>query len=95
VSSETLLQLQGVNKRFGGHVVLNDVSFSLAPGEIVGLVGPNGSGKTTTINVISGLYRADSGSIAFDGKPVHKVPMHKWRSSASTARFRCPRLFAI
>lgn len=93
MSSETLLQLQGVNKRFGGHVVLNDVSFSLAPGEIVGLVGPNGSGKTTTINVISGLYRADSGSIAFDGKTVHKVPMHKLAQLGINRTFQVPKTF--
>ena len=93
MSSETLLQLQGVNKRFGGHLVLNDVSFSLAPGEIVGLVGPNGSGKTTTINVISGLYRADSGSITFNGQPVHQVPMHKLAQLGINRTFQVPKTF--
>lgn len=88
-----LLRLEGVNKRFGGHVVLNDVSFSLAPGEIVGLVGPNGSGKTTTINVICGLYRADSGSIVFDGKPVHRVPMHELARIGINRTFQVPKTF--
>ncbi len=92
-SNAPLLQLHGVNKRFGGHVVLHDVSFSLAPGEIVGLVGPNGSGKTTTINVISGLYRADSGSITFDGQPVHQVPMHKLARLGINRTFQTPKTF--
>jgi branched-chain amino acid transport system ATP-binding protein len=93
VSSEFLLQLQGVNKRFGGHVVLNDVSFGVAPGEIVGLVGPNGSGKTTTINVISGLYRTDSGHITFNGQPVHHVPMHKLAHLGINRTFQVPKTF--
>ncbi|MCE1163477.1 MAG: ABC transporter ATP-binding protein [Thiomonas sp.] len=92
-SNQPILQLQGVNKRFGGHVVLNAVSFSLAPGEIVGLVGPNGSGKTTTINVISGLYRADSGSILFDGKPVNQVPMHRLAKLGINRTFQVPKTF--
>ncbi|WP_079420614.1 ABC transporter ATP-binding protein [Thiomonas intermedia] len=92
-SNQPILQLQGVNKRFGGHVVLNAVSFSLAPGEIVGLVGPNGSGKTTTINVISGLYRADSGSILFDGKPVNQVPMHQLAKLGINRTFQVPKTF--
>lgn len=92
-AAQPILQLQGVNKRFGGHVVLNDVSFSLAPGEIVGLVGPNGSGKTTTINVISGLYRADSGSISFDGQPVQHQPMHKLARLGINRTFQVPKTF--
>jgi len=91
--AEPILQLAGVNKRFGGHVVLNDVSFSLAPGEIVGLVGPNGSGKTTTINVISGLYRADAGSITYAGQPVHQVPMHKLARLGINRTFQVPKNF--
>jgi branched-chain amino acid transport system ATP-binding protein len=72
--SSELLQLAGVNKRFGAQIVLNDVTFSVAPGEIVGLVGPNGSGKTTTINVISGLLQADDGVIDFMGHKINRLP---------------------
>lgn len=93
MSSDFLLELQGVNKRFGGHVVLSDVSFGVAPGEIVGLVGPNGSGKTTTINVISGLYRADSGHITFDGRPVRHVPMHRLVHLGINRTFQVPKTF--
>ncbi|WP_298293257.1 ABC transporter ATP-binding protein [Thiomonas sp.] len=91
--SSELLRLDKVNKRFGGHVVLADVSFAVAPGEILGLVGPNGSGKTTTINVISGLYRADSGRILFDGHPVHHVPMHRLAHLGINRTFQVPKTF--
>jgi branched-chain amino acid transport system ATP-binding protein len=93
VSSEFLLQLADVSKRFGGHVVLDGVRFGVARGEIVGLVGPNGSGKTTTINVICGLYRADGGSIVFDGRPVHRMPMHRIAHLGINRTFQVPRTF--
>ncbi|OIQ65137.1 lipopolysaccharide export system ATP-binding protein LptB [mine drainage metagenome] len=93
MSTNPILQLNGVNKRFGGLVVLNDVSFSVAPGEIVGLVGPNGSGKTTTINVISGVYQADAGSMIFDGHPVHRVPMHRLAHLGINRTFQVPKTF--
>jgi branched-chain amino acid transport system ATP-binding protein len=88
-----VLQLHGVNKHFGGHVVLSDVSFSVAPGEILGLVGPNGSGKTTTINVISGVYQADAGSISFDGKPAHRLAMHRLARMGINRTFQVPKTF--
>ena len=49
---------------------LNDVSFSVGRGEILGLIGPNGSGKTTSFNVLTGLYCSDGGKIAFDGADI-------------------------
>jgi len=56
-SSGPLLALSDVSKRFGGLLALNRVSFTLVPGEIVGLIGPNGAGKTTLINVVTGCRR--------------------------------------
>lgn len=95
MSSETtpLLHLAGVQKRFGGLVVLNDVEFSVAPGEIVGLVGPNGSGKTTTINVISGLFRADSGVVSFGGHDINKLPMFRRARLGINRSFQVPKVF--
>jgi ABC-2 type transport system ATP-binding protein len=58
---ERLLEVQGVSKRFGARQALNELSLAIAPGEIVGLVGSNGSGKTTTLRILAGLLRADSG----------------------------------
>ena len=63
----TLLSIKNVTKRFGGLVAVNDVSFSLAEGEIIGLLGPNGSGKTTLINLVSGDLAATSGEISLSG----------------------------
>ncbi|MDE2129928.1 MAG: ABC transporter ATP-binding protein [Betaproteobacteria bacterium] len=93
MSSEPLLRLEGVYKRFGGHAVLNDVSFAVGPGEIVGLVGPNGSGKTTTINVISGVHRADAGAVVFDGRPVHKLPTFRLARLGINRTFQVPKVF--
>jgi branched-chain amino acid transport system ATP-binding protein len=66
----TLLEVRGVSKRFGGLVAVSDVSFSIAEGEILGLIGPNGAGKTTLFNVVNGVYKADQGSITFAGKDI-------------------------
>ncbi len=57
-----ILEIRGVNKSFDGKLVLDGLSFSVAPGEIYGLLGPNGSGKTTTINILCSLLAADSGT---------------------------------
>jgi branched-chain amino acid transport system ATP-binding protein/sulfate-transporting ATPase len=65
--SEPLLRCAGVTCRFGGVVALDRVDFMVGEGEIVGLIGPNGSGKTTLFNVVTGIYRADAGTIAFGG----------------------------
>ena len=73
----TLLTVEHVTRRFNGIVALDDVSLSLAKGEIVGLIGPNGAGKTTLFNVITRLYRPHAGTIAFDGGDVLEVRPHK------------------
>ncbi len=62
-----ILNVSKLAKRFGGFYALDGLSFHVAPGEILGLVGPNGSGKTTAINVISGLYAPDGGGVVLDG----------------------------
>jgi branched-chain amino acid transport system ATP-binding protein/sulfate-transporting ATPase len=62
-----LLQVDGLTKRFGGVVALDSLSLSVESGEVVGLIGPNGSGKTTFFNVTTGIYKPDAGRIAFRG----------------------------
>ena len=69
-----LLSLQNASLRFGGIVALDDVSFEAKEGSIFGLIGPNGAGKTTAFNVITRLYRIDSGDIVFDGKSLLHTP---------------------
>ncbi|AXC48997.1 sugar ABC transporter ATP-binding protein [Paracoccus suum] len=70
VARTPLIDLLGVTKRFGGVTALRDVSMSIYPGEILCLAGENGSGKSTIIKVISGVYRADEGAVLIDGQPV-------------------------
>jgi branched-chain amino acid transport system ATP-binding protein len=72
-----LLQLKNVTRRFGGVVALDDVSLDVEQGEIAGLIGPNGAGKTTAFNVITRLYRPESGEVTFDGESLLGTPPHK------------------
>ncbi len=72
-----LMRIAHVTKRFGGLVALRDVSFNLAPGEIVGLIGPNGAGKTTLVNVITGTQRCDEGTVSFEGARVDRLAAYR------------------
>jgi branched-chain amino acid transport system ATP-binding protein len=85
VSPTPLVRLERATKRFGSLVVIDDLSFSLAPGEALGIVGPNGAGKTTTLDLIAGDLRPTSGSIAFAGTDVTRLATHA-RSRAGIAR---------
>ncbi|WP_407062028.1 sugar ABC transporter ATP-binding protein [Brenneria tiliae] len=67
------LAMARIGKRFAGVTALEDVSLHAAPGEIHGLIGENGAGKSTLIKILAGVYAPDSGSILFDGRPVHPV----------------------
>jgi branched-chain amino acid transport system ATP-binding protein len=69
-----LLSLEHASLRFGGIVALDDVSLDVAEGTIAGLIGPNGAGKTTAFNVITRLYRVDSGDVVFDGRSLLRTP---------------------
>jgi branched-chain amino acid transport system ATP-binding protein len=69
-TSKTLLSVEHVSKRFGGLVATDDVSFTVAPGEIVGLIGPNGAGKTTLFNCIAGFFAPSSGAIHLNGASI-------------------------
>ena len=64
------LVTEGIVKRFGGLTALDRVSFQIETGELVGLIGPNGSGKTTFLNVLSGFYRPEQGGVWFEGRSI-------------------------
>jgi branched-chain amino acid transport system ATP-binding protein len=65
-----LLQARGLTLRFGGLIALDHLDLTVAPNEILGLIGPNGSGKTTFFNIVTGIYRAQDGTLAFQGADI-------------------------
>jgi len=71
----TLLSADGIAKSFGPTRVLSGIALSVAPGEPVGLFGPNGSEKTTLVNILSGLLRPDAGTVRFDGAEITRLPI--------------------
>ncbi|WP_245323335.1 branched-chain amino acid ABC transporter ATP-binding protein/permease [Bradyrhizobium stylosanthis] len=73
----TLLAVDGVSKSFSGLRAVEDVSFTVAPGEIIGIIGPNGSGKTTLLNTLSGALRPSSGTIRFSGTVLNGLRAHQ------------------
>jgi ABC-type branched-subunit amino acid transport system ATPase component len=72
-----LLEVTAVRKAFGGLVAVDDLAFAAAPAEILGLIGPNGSGKTTMLNLISGALRCDDGEIRFKGGSITGLGPHR------------------
>ena len=78
------LNVSQISKRFDGVLAVDSVSLIASPAEVTGLIGPNGSGKTTTMNVVTGLYNADGGSVTLDGLPYSRTlaTLHcrSWRS---------------
>jgi len=72
-----LLKVAGVYKNFGGVRAVVDLSFELAPGELLGLIGPNGSGKTTAVNLITGFVKPSQGEIFFRGRNITGLAPHK------------------
>ncbi len=72
-----VLEIQQLGKNFGGLRAVDNVSFAVEPGEIFGLIGPNGSGKTTIFNMISHFYPATTGRIIFDGADITRLKTHE------------------
>jgi ABC-type branched-subunit amino acid transport system ATPase component len=85
--------VQGVTKRFGGLVAVGDVSFDIAPGELVGLIGPNGSGKTTLLNIMSGHLSSDQGTISLDGEPCTGQKPQRLARRGLMRMFQLTRIF--
>jgi branched-chain amino acid transport system ATP-binding protein len=88
-----ILNVDKVVKRFGGFYALDGLTFHVVPGEILGLVGPNGSGKTTAINVISGLYAPDGGDVVLDGTKIGGMPSHRLVHRGINRTFQVPKPF--
>ena len=88
-----LLQVVDLSRRFGGLKAVEGLSLHVGQGEIVGLLGPNGSGKTTALNLISGALPADRGSVKLDGKETAGAPSHKVARLGIARTYQLVRLF--
>jgi branched-chain amino acid transport system ATP-binding protein len=88
-----MLAVEGLTKRFGGFLAVNQVSFEAHQGEILGLIGPNGSGKSTTFNLIAGTLRPTAGSIRFEGADISRLPAHTICRHGIGRTFQIPRPF--
>ena len=89
----TVLEIDGLSKHFGGLKAVDGVSFAVRRGSVHALIGPNGSGKTTTLNVLSGLYTPTAGRIALDGRDVTALPPHARTAAGLGRTFQNIRLF--
>ena len=92
--ANTVLQVTGASKRFGGVQALSDVGITITEGQVYGLIGPNGAGKTTFFNVITGLYTPDGGSFQLGGKAYKPQAVHEVAIAGIARTFQNIRLFA-
>lgn len=90
--SDVIMRVDGIRKTFGGLIAVNDVSFDLARGEILGLIGPNGSGKTTTMNLISGAFPMNRGTITLEGETISGLPANRVARKGVARTFQLLRL---
>ncbi len=91
MSGEPILSVKGVSKAFGGLKALIDVSFDVQRGEVFGIIGPNGSGKTTIINCITGFIRTQAGQVYFKGKEITGWKPHKIADAGIARTFQIMR----
>jgi len=89
-----LLETKHVTKRFGGVTAVKSVSITVNQGEIVGMIGPNGSGKTSFVNLLSGIYKSDSGDIFFEGERITGLPSHLITQRGIARTFQNLRVFS-
>jgi len=88
---QPILQVKEVTKAFGGILALNRISFDVHEGDVLGIIGPNGSGKTTVVNCITGFIKMSSGQVYFRGKDISGKPPHKIADMGITRTFQIMR----
>lgn len=88
-----MLEINGLTKRFGGLVAVNDCSFTVETGSVVGLIGPNGSGKSTLFNLIAGLLAPDAGLARYGGRVITGLPPYKVARAGIGRTFQAVKLF--
>ena len=72
---DEVIEVNGLTKRFGALIAVDDISFSVPKGELFGFLGPNGAGKTTTIRMLTGILTPDAGEVSIDGIDIQKHPI--------------------
>ena len=92
-TSDIVLEVKGVSKRFGGLQALSDVGITIHKGQVYGLIGPNGAGKTTFFNVITGLYTPDGGTFHLGGAAYTPTAVHEVAAAGIARTFQNIRLF--
>jgi branched-chain amino acid transport system ATP-binding protein len=92
--SDALLQVVGLERHFEGLKAVDGISFTVAPGEVVSIIGPNGSGKTTTLNLVTGTIRAHGGSVALDGVRIDHADTAAIAEHGIARTFQNGRVFA-
>jgi branched-chain amino acid transport system ATP-binding protein len=93
VSADTILHVRALEKRFRGIHVLKNVEIRFARGRITALIGSNGAGKSTVLNIVSGFLPADAGSIEFDGRSIESLSAYKRARLGISRSFQHPRVF--
>ena len=92
-SDEAVLQVKGLNKRFGGLQAINNVNLDVAKGSIHAIIGPNGAGKSTFLNCLIGLIEPDTGEVLFEGKSIKGLKPHKIIQRGIARVFQTPQIF--
>jgi branched-chain amino acid transport system ATP-binding protein len=90
---DTLLEVKGLSKRFGGFVALDGIDLTIAKGERLGLIGPNGSGKSTLVNCLTGTLQNETGTILFEGKKLNGLIAHERTRMGLARSFQLPKPF--
>jgi branched-chain amino acid transport system ATP-binding protein len=94
VAAAPIMALKGVSKRFGNLKALDELSFDISGGEILGIAGPNGAGKSTLLNVCTGVLKPSSGMLSFKGQAVAGLAAHRYCGLGIARTFQIPQIFS-
>ncbi|MBP2313558.1 branched-chain amino acid transport system ATP-binding protein [Azospirillum soli] len=91
--SQALLRVENLSREFGGVLAIENLSFTVAKGDIHSIIGPNGAGKTTLFNLITGVYKPSGGTVLFDGATVSGLPPYKLAARGMSRTFQNLQIF--